>query len=438
MINSRISLCSLLALLMHQLLFANPIQLEFSFGKKRTKEAIVVHKALPYDRSSGYGFEFGTEKAVSFVKQRDGNSLYAHTPFYFSIQVPEGNYLVTVGYRGTKDSVYHSTVRSESRRLHLERVPIAKDEIVKKSFVVHIKDAQIDKGHAVRLKKPREESKLDWDDKLTLEFQQTNQIEYIRITAIDKVKTVFLAGNSTVVNQEDEPWASWGQMIPRFFDSHIAIANHAESGLALSSFLSSNRLEKILSIAKPGDYLFIEFGHNDQKEKGDKAGAFHGYTERLRFFVQQFRTKGGIPVILTSTARRAFDERGNLQYTLGDYPTAAREVAKELQVPLIDLNSMTRIFYQTLGVENSKRALVHYPANTFPNQPQPLQDNTHFNTYGAYQIAKMVVQGIRNNELDIEKHIIDFTNYNPAYPDPFERWNWPPSIKTSGVKPDGN
>src|SRR5690606_1635517 len=228
-------------------------------------------------------------------------SLFSEQPFYFSVNVPEGNYRVTIGYQGLGDSTYKSTVRSESRRLQLEQVKVPRRKSVKRSFVVNRKDALIRDGEYVSLKKPRELEKLDWDDKLTLEFQHTNNIAYIRIEQIDDVPTIFLAGNSTVVNQEDEPWASWGQMIPRFFDDQIAVANHAESGLALSSFLSSKRLDKILSIAKPGDYLFIEFGHNDQKEKGDKAGAYNGYTERMRHFVETFRGVGGQPVIVTST-----------------------------------------------------------------------------------------------------------------------------------------
>jgi lysophospholipase L1-like esterase len=365
-------------------------------------------------------------------------TLFSDRPFYFSVKVPEGNYRVTIGYRGLPDRTYHSTVRTESRRLYLENIPIARHKALQRSFVLNRKDAHITGDKYVRLKKPREIQKLDWDDRLTLEFQQTNCIEFIRIEEVENVTTVFLAGNSTVVNQESEPWASWGQMIPRFFNDEVAVANHAESGLALSSFLSSNRLEKILTVAKPGDYLFIEFGHNDQKEKGENAGAYKNYTERLRYFVQQFRAIGGIPVIVTSTARRSFDEHGVLQYTLGDYPDAARKVAKEWRVPLIDLNKMTREFYEALGVEGSKNALVHYPANTFPGQTESLQDNTHFNTYGAYQIAKMVLQGIKDNKLAIRKKIVDFSKYKPSKPDDFEKWNWPWSLKDVEAKPDGN
>lgn len=426
----------LITLLCCTFLQAKSTTIEFAFGSSSNPDAIVLREALPFESNGTYGFEFGSEQLVAI--RSDSRTLYSDRPFYFSIQVPEGNYKVTVGYKGLSDSAYHSTVRSESQRLHLEDIRIARNKSLSKSFIVNRKDAHIGGDRYVRLKTPREVEKLDWDDKLTLEFQQTNHIAYIRVEQVDHVATLFLAGNSTVVNQEDEPWASWGQMIPRFFNDKVAVANHAESGLALSSFLASNRLEKILSVAKPGDYLFIEFGHNDQKEKGENAGAYKNYTERLHYFVEQFRAKGGFPVIVTSTARRAFDENGELRYTLGDYPDAARKAALELGVPLIDLNKKTRLFYETLGVEDSKKAFVHYPANTFPGQTDRLQDNTHFNTYGAYQIAKMVLQGIKENKLAVRKHFVGFSKYNPAKPDDFRKWSWPLSIKHSEIKPDGN
>jgi len=423
--------------LLCQVLFAEQIVKEFSFGDTKKQRAVIALKeALPYTEAKGYGFEFFTEKNVRI--DRKSKHLFSDKPFYFSVKVPEGNYKITISYDGLSDKPYQSTVRSESRRLQIENQEVVPNKCVQKTFIVHLKDPKISSGGRVELKKPREQQKLDWDDKLTLEFQQTNCISAIRIEAMSNVTTVFLAGNSTVVNQEDEPWASWGQMIPRFFDAGVAIANHAESGLALSSFLSSRRLEKILSVAKKGDYLFIEFGHNDQKQKGEAAGAYKGYSERLRYFVNEFRAKGGIPVILTSTARRLFDQQGNLVHTLGDFPDAARKVAAELQVPLIDLNNKTSIFYEALGVEGSKKAFVHYPASTFPNQENALADNTHFNPYGAYEIAKMVLMGIKENKLVISGNMVDFNGFDPYHPDDFKTWYWPPSLINSVIKPDGN
>lgn len=418
--------------------YAQPFHKTFDFSSASKNNSLPVSETTVYGQNGNtYGFDLTTQQNVQFKEEKGKQSLYSNKPFYFSVDVPEGNYKVTVHYKGLSDKNYSSSVRSESRRLQIERFKVGKNKEVSKAFNVNIKDPKISEEKSVRLKHPRETSKLDWDNKLTLEFQEENNILAIEVEKVADVITVFLAGNSTVVNQENEPWASWGQMFPRFFDTHVAIANHAESGLSLGSFLSSNRLDKILAVAKPGDYLFIEFGHNDQKDKGAHAGAFKSYSERLRHFVEAFRGVGGVPVIVTSTARRHFDDDGQLKHTLGDFPKAAKAVAAEMDVPLIDLNAMTREFYLALGVEGSKKALVHYPAHTFPNQTTALSDNTHFNTYGAYEISKMVVQGVKDLKLPLSKHIVDFKKYDPKKPSAPSAWEWPQSMNNEVRKPDG-
>lgn len=412
----------------------------FDFGaRKVAKNYTGIGPNSTYSDEQGYGFDFNT--LPQFLNSGKGNALKSDAvtskaPFYFSVKVPEGNYKVTA-YLGSKAQAGISTVKAESRRLMLENIETKKGEFKKEVFIVNIKDRKISEGKSVSLK-PREYGKLDWDDRLTLEFDINTVLYALTIEPVDNQVTVFLSGNSTVVNQDEEPWASWGQMIPRFFKPGVAIANHAESGLTLGSFLGSKRLEKILSVAKPGDYLFIEFGHNDQKEKGPNDGAYKSYTERLKTFVKEFRAIGGNPVIVTSTSRRAFDENGNVVPTLGDFPDAARKVAKELAVPLVDLNQQTKIFYKALGVEGSKKAFVHYPANTFPGQTTALADNTHFNPYGAYEISKMIVEGIKENELPIAKFLKDGEKFNPASPDDADAWKWPESPKIAILKPDGN
>lgn len=412
----------------------------FDFGSDDVESGFIgVGADRAYTVESGYGFDFDTlPQAVNSGKgsslKRD--AVTSTKPFYFSVKVPEGNYKVTV-YFGSKVMAGLSTVKAESRRLMLENISTKKGQYKKEVFVVNIKDKQITSDKMVSLK-PREYNKLDWDDKLTLEFDLHTLLYALKIEPVENQTTVFLAGNSTVVNQDEEPWASWGQMIPRFFKPGVAIANHAESGLTLGSFMGSKRLDKILSIAKPGDFLFIEFGHNDQKEKGPNDGAYKSYTERLVYFIKEFRAIGGKPVIVTSTSRRAFDEAGNVVATLGDYPEAARKVANDLAVPLIDLNRDTKLFYKALGEEGSKQAFVHYPANTFPGQARPLADNTHFNPYGAYEISKMIVNGIKDNRLSIAKYLKKVETFNPAQPDSSERWTWPNSPKNNIVKPDGN
>jgi lysophospholipase L1-like esterase len=151
------------------------------------------------------------------------------------------------------------------------------------------------------------------------------------------------------------------------------------------------------------------------------------------------KKKGGKPVLVTSTNRRRFDEKGAIINTLEDYPEAMRQAAREENVPLIDLNAMSKQFYEAMGPENSKKAFVHYPANTYPGQDKPLADDTHFNPYGAYELAKCVVQGIRQNKMDLAKYIIDgLPAFNPAHPDKMNEFHWYESPSSNLLKPDGN
>lgn len=423
------------------LLAQNKTSYKFDFGSgKAEKGYIKVLATDTYSKDKGYGFDFDS-KVIAV--DRGGKNLLkgdlvkSDSPFYFSVAVPEGNYKITVTLGDAKEAA-ESTVKAESRRLMLENVKTTAGKFITKTFIVNVKDRNIAGGQVVGLK-PRELTKLDWDDKLTLEFDLKTSLNALEITKVEDQVTIFLAGNSTVVNQDTEPWASWGQMIPRFFKPGVAVANHAESGLTLGSFLGSRRLAKVLSVMKPGDYLFIEFGHNDQKDKGPNDGAFKSYTERLKTYVSEVKKKGGIPIIVTSTARRSFDADGKIVNSLGDFPAAARKVATDEKVGLIDLNAMTTELFNTLGVENSKRAFVHYPANSYPGQDKALADNTHFNPYGAYEIAQCIIYAIKKQDLGLAKYLNnDAPQFSPSNPDDVNKWKWPESPKSSVVKPDGN
>ncbi|GGK77855.1 rhamnogalacturonan acetylesterase [Rufibacter glacialis] len=413
--------------------FAQKTTVKFDFGSGKVAKGFTGATAKDvYSEAKGYGFEPATPVTAVDRGSKDalkGDFVTSEKPFYFSVKVPEGNYKVTVTL-GDPKGKSATTVKAESRRLMLENIQTQAGQSVSKTFIVHIKDRKINDTKQVSLK-PRELTKLDWDNKLTLEFSQKPALAAVEITKVEDQITVFLAGNSTVVNQEDEPWASWGQMIPRFFKPGVAIANHAESGLSLGSFIGSHRLEKILSVLKLGDYVFVEFGHNDEKEKGPNAGPYKSYTERLRLFASEVKSKGGHLVILTPTARRSFNEQGDMTNSHGDYPDAAKKVAEQEKVPLIDLTAHTTTLYETLGVEGSKNAFVIYPE-------QNLNDNTHFNPYGAYQIAKMVAEGIKAHNLNLAAYLQELPTYDPKKPDPFKNFNWPPSPSASLLKPDGN
>ena len=364
----------------------------------------------------------------------------SNAPFTRNIEVPDGNYKVTV-VLGSKKKAGNTVVRAENRRLMVDEVATKKGQFKTVEFVVNKRTPEIEKGKRVKVK-DREKNYNTWDNAINLEFTgAAPAVKEVKIERDTTATTIFLCGNSTVVDQPYEPWASWGQMIPRWFGPEVAISNNAESGLTAGSFLGSYRLDKILTMMKKGDYVICEFGHNDQKEKMAGAGAWYNFSYNLKVFIDKVRAKGGNIIFVTPTQRRRFDDatHSKILETHGDYPDAMRAVAKREGVPVIELHDMTRTFFETLGYENSKKALVHYPANTFPGQDKPLADNTHFNPYGAYEIAKMVVMGMKQLNLPIVKYLrSDWKDFNPAQPDDYNKFVWYNSVQQDVTKPDGN
>lgn len=394
---------------------------------QETGKTYQLTNAPRYSDETGYGYDLvGTP-----IKG-------GKAAFFFSVQVPDGNYKITVRL-GNKKQAGITTVRGESRRLFIENLPTKKGQFIDESFIINKRNPRISEKESVRIK-AREKKKLNWDDKLTLEFNGDAPVcESIRIEPADtSVITVFLCGNSTVVDQDNEPWASWGQMIPRFFNSEVSIANYAESGESANSFIAAGRLNKALSQIKPGDYLFMEFGHNDQKQKGPGKGAYYSFMTSLKTFIDEAHARGAHPVLVTPTQRRTFDANGHIRHTHADYPEAMRWLAAKENVPLIDLNTITCTLYEALGPESSKCAFVHYPAGTYPGQTKAFADDTHFNTYGAYQIAKCVIEGIKASVPQLAKHLKEAPAYNPAKPDDVSTFHWNESPFTEIEKPDGN
>ncbi|MDR0450664.1 MAG: rhamnogalacturonan acetylesterase [Treponema sp.] len=395
----------------------------YSFGKEGA--GIPVSGSDCYGPGKGYGFDLGTGRGDRC---------------FFSVALPEGNYEVSLELEGGKNGGL--TVRGESRRLFLEKVKVPEGARRLESFTVNIRDKRIDKDREVSLK-GREINKLNWDEKLTLELNGGSPaVQSIRIRRAEEALTVFLCGDSTVVDQDNEPWCGWGQMLPRFFGPGIAFANYAESGEAANTFIAEGRLEKLLSQAKAGDYLLIQFGHNDQKQSGPGSGPWGSYTESLKSFIAAARPRGMVPVLVTPVRRRKF-ENGRLINTHGEYPEALRRLAAEEKTPLIDLHEATKTLYESLeekfGENGSAAAFVHYPAGTFPGQTEDLKDDSHFNGYGAYETARLVVEGIRQNGLD---EILAFLRpeaapFDPARPDDPGEFSLPLSPFTELEKPAG-
>ena len=364
---------------------ANP-ELKFDFGTGPMPGYIKVSPASKYSKEAGYGFEEGVAG-------------------FFSVALPEGNYRVTVTL-GDREGESITTVKAELRRLMLEKVRTGRGEFAARSFVVNIRTPKISTGGEVRLKDREKTSEAwAWDEKLTLEFTGTRPaVGSLEIARVDDIPVIYLAGDSTVTDQPREPHNSWGQMLPRFFNDHVAVANHSESGESLRSFIGERRLEKVMSIIKPGDFLMIQMGHNDEKLKGDGVGAFTTYKADLKRFVAEARQHGAKPVLITPMHRRNFDSDGKIVNSHGDFPEAVRQVAKEDGVPFIDLTEMSKVLYEAMGPEESVNAFA-------PN------DATHHASWGSYELARCVVEAIRKNDLGLKKYLADdVTPYDPAHP----------------------
>jgi lysophospholipase L1-like esterase len=313
---------------------------------------------------------------------------------------------------GTSDT----TVKAESRRLMLESVVTAEKEQVSRKFTVNVRQPEYPGGR-VGLK-DREKPYLHWDNKLTLEFNGPRPcVAAIEIVPAATATTVWLLGDSTVTDQPFEPWNSWGQMFTRFFKAGVAIANQAESGESLGSSLSARRVAKVEAEMKKGDYVFIQFGHNDMKSKAPDA--LQKYEENLGKLVKTIQGKGGTAVLVTSMERKGGVEKD----TLAGYPAAVKRVAENEKAHLIDLHAMSRQLYVGLGKDLDAA----------------FQDGTHHNNYGSYEIAKCVVEGIRNSKLPLAAMLAeDVKPFDPAKPDPVAGFRYAVSPLMDAAKPDGN
>jgi lysophospholipase L1-like esterase len=403
-------------------------QFSFAPGAAPAGAVAVAPDAL-YSEAAGFGFEPGSQP-VAVDRPGQGGFLTGSQPVYFSVKLPEGNYQVTVTLGDPAGSSL-TTVKAELRRLMLQRIRTAPGEVIKRTFNVAIRRPSYPGGE-VRLK-PREKTTeaWSWDDKLTLEFcDEHPAVAAVAITAVPDLPTLFLIGDSTMTDQPREPHNSWGQMITRFFGPGIVVASHAESGESARDFIGERRWPKVMSLIKPGDFVMIQFGHNDQHDRGPNPGAYASYTTFMKQYVADVRAHGATIILVTPMNRLAF-EGNTLVNTLGDFPDAVRKICREEQVPLVDLNAMSKVLYEALGPAQA-------PA-VFATGPSGKTDTTHQADYGSYELAQCVVRGIRTAAPDLAKYLAaDATHFDPAHPDPVAGYDIPKEPVTTIVRPYGN
>ena len=401
------------------------VPLKFQFGPGASVPGYIhVLPNMAYTSKRGYGFDLGFKvKGVHRSNSAGvrGAFVTSRKPFFFSVEVPPGNYNVTLTLGDLKGRSV-TTVKAEQRRLMFKKIVTAPGKYATRTFTVNTRSPEISTGGKVRLK-PREIGSLEWDNKLTIEFSNIRPcLCAMTITQAHPV-TLFIAGDSTDTDQRFEPWCSWGQMITRFFvPRRVVVANYAEDGESANSFIWENRLKKVMSVIRPGDYLFIEFGHNDQHERGRNAGPENEYRQSLLTMIAQTRAHHAIPVLVTPMARRLY-RHGKIYNSLAGFPIEMRRIAKQEKVPLIDLNALSTVFFNKLGPVGSKAAFV---------------DLTHNDDYGAYEIAKCVLFGIKKAHLPLARFIRPgLKPFNPAHPDPLSSFHIPRDPQYSTVKPSG-
>lgn len=224
-----------------------------------------------------------------------------------------------------------------------------------------------------------------------------------------KIK-VYLIGDSTMCNYDARqfPLNGWGMPFSYFFDSIVTVENRARGGRSTRTFLAENRWQPVADSLSEGDYVFIQFGHNDEATEErfkDRYTSPEDYRTNLIKFINETKNKKAIPVLITPVSRRRFDSIGNIMETHEVYSGIVRAVAKANDVSLIDLDEKSKVLFQQFGKENSKWLFMELEPNEHPNYPEGRHDNTHFTEFGARKIAEIVLAEVKALHLDLANHI---------------------------------
>lgn len=216
----------------------------------------------------------------------------------------------------------------------------------------------------------------------------------------EDVITIFMIGDSTMASRpykDGNPVKGWGQVFGLYFKGSVRIENHATSGRSTKSFIDEGRWQNVKERLRPGDYVIIQFGHNDQKKEDPaRYSSLEAYQSNLEKFIAETREMGAHPILATPIVRRRFDDQGQFFDTLGEYPETARQTARKNRVPLLDLHVRTQeLVADIYGEARSKTLFLHIPSGEYPSLEEDMADDSHLSAIGAFRVCDMAVEEIR-------------------------------------------
>jgi lysophospholipase L1-like esterase len=369
---------------------------KFDFGSFDTAEGYIqITEKDKYSAENGYGLD-RTDSLKSGGKDALGDYITTNdieNGISFTVDVPDGDYKVTVTTGGdvaTKSNIYiNGGERVRVYSLDADSYQDNEQPVVPKDGKITIQVIGAAKT----------------DDEATALKPSISSLTVEQLSAREEKRekpAIYIAGDSTAQTynyNNDYPQTGWGQVAGDYFDeSAVELINRSIGGRSLKSYNNDGRLDRILTELYPGDYVFIQFGHNDSSSKPERYISVDDFKELMKTkYIGEIQKRGAYPVILTPTPHYSPDDNGKFSQTIIDYSNAAREVASELNVPLIDIQQAAVDKWNELGAEKVKTFYFINEKNESVKYPTGTDDHTHFKEAGARQIAKLVAEGVSEN-----------------------------------------
>lgn len=368
---------------------------EFDFGTADSpvKEgAVQVTDGSLYDGSTGFGFT--DAESLSSVERTGEDPVQSDFvrpgASKFQVDLPNGDYAVTITSGDALEQT-ETGVMAESIQ-KVQNTVAAAGEFTERTFEIALVDGQLT---------------LQWTG--TAPVINGLSIKKLPERTAGEEPTVYIAGDSTVQTYDEywRPEAGWGQMIPRYFNEDIAFSNQSIGGRSSKTFITEGRLDQILRTIRPNDYFLIQFGHNDATiSRPERYASVPDYKNYLKTYINGARQRGAEPVLVTPVGRRDFQEAtGQFNISFPEYVQGMKEVAEEMNVELVDLSARSVEYFNEIGPEGTLAVFLHTDPGVYPAFPNGSQDNTHFQEYGAIQMARLVAGEVEKSSSSLKEFV---------------------------------